>query len=154
MKQLLAAVTLSLVAALGLAEGGAADESPPGRAVYSDPGPLPPPDTVAKEFVDRSAPSLKGVTAEQLARGVVVEEEKPPGRASEPVSRPAGDGRPTIVAVAPIDDPRLLDRAGVAEHDRSLDTLLGAVLAGVLALAGLALLSSRSRQLGTQGSAL
>lgn len=119
-------VVLLLAAALAWPTAAAAEGSLPERAVYSDPGPVPPPDSVAKEFVDRNAPALRSVTAEELARGVVVE---PPARKTRRPDRRATN-----------DVTRLLERAGGTDST-TLGTRTGAILAAILAVVGLALLT-------------
>lgn len=135
-------------ASLGFA-GIAAAEPPPIWAVYGEPGPAPVPDTVAKEFVDRAAPSLREITAEELARGVVVgggpaaATPGPVAAASSPASTDAG--RPRPVAQIQIDR-ALLERAGVGQGAGGLDPRLGYLLAAVLAAAGLAVVAPGVRR--------
>jgi len=125
-------VPVALLVAVAVAIPGtiAAKDSLPERAVYTDPGPVPPPDTVAKEFVDRNAPSLGGVTTEQLARGVVVAEAATPGR---PRPRP-----PQPPAAEPI----VLERAGVTSERTPIDPLVGVVVAAFLVAFGVVILAS------------
>lgn len=136
-------VPVALLVAVALAIPGivAAKDSLPERAVYTDPGPVPPPDTVAKEFVDRNAPSLGGVTTEQLARGVVVAEPTTPGR-----PRP----RPRQVPV----EPTLLERAGVTSDRTPIDPLVGVVVAAFLVAFGVVILVSAPQRPGDGSGAL
>jgi hypothetical protein len=136
-------VPVALLVAVALAIPGtvAAKDSLPERAVYTDPGPVPPPDTVAKEFVDRNAPSLGGVTTEQLARGVVVAEPAAPGR-----PRPR---RPQV----PI-EPTLLERAGVTSDRTPIDPLVGVVVAAFLVAFGVVILVSAPQRPGDGSGAL
>ena len=136
-------VPVALLVAVALAIPGtvAAKDSLPERAVYTDPGPVPPPDTVAKEFVDRNAPSLGGVTTEQLARGVVVAEPTTPRR---PRSRP-----PQV----PV-EPTLLERAGVTSDRTPIDPLVGVVVAAFLVAFGVVILVSAPQRPGDGSGAL
>ena len=128
-------VVLLLAGASVWPTAAAAEGSVPERAVYSDPGPVPPPDSVAKAFVDRNAPALRSVTAEQLARGVVVER---PARKTRRPDRQATN-----------DVARLLERAGGTDS-QALGTRAGAILAAILALFGLALLTSAPLRTATR----
>ena len=136
-------IPVALLVAVAVAIPGtiAAKDSLPERAVYTDPGPVAPPDTVAKEFVDRNAPSLGGVTTEQLARGVVVAEPDAAGR-----PRP----RPPQPAAAPL----LLERAGVTSDRAPIDPLIGVVVAAFLAAFGVVILASAPQRGGDRGGAL
>ncbi len=135
-------VPVALLVAVALAIPGtiAAKDSLPERAVYTDPGPVPPPDTVAKEFVDRNAPSLGGVTTEQLARGVVVAEPPTPGRPRSP-------------KVVPV-EPSLLERAGVTSDRTPIDPLVGVVVAAFLVAFGVVILVSAPQRPGDGSGAL
>ena len=137
-------IPVALLVAVALAMPGtiAAKDSLPERAVYTDPGPVPPPDTVAKEFVDRNAPSLGGVTTEQLARGVVVAEPATPGR---PRPRP-----PEPPAAEPI----VLERAGVTSERTPIDPLVGVVVAAFLAAFGVVILASAPQRARSGSGAL
>jgi hypothetical protein len=123
-------VPVALLVAVAMAIPGtvAARDSLPERAVYTDPGPVAPPDAVAKEFVDRNAPSLGGVTTEQLARGVVV---------AEGASR----GRPGPRTPQPAVEPTLLERAGVTSERTPIDPLVGVVVAAFLVTFGVIILA-------------
>ena len=138
-------VPVALLVAVALAIPGtvAAKDSMPERAVYTDPGPVPPPDTVAKAFVDRNAPSLRGVTTEQLARGVVVAEPErtTPGRPRPP--------RPKV----PV-EPTLLERAGVTSDRTPIDPLVGVVVAAFLVAFGVVILVSAPQRPGDGSGAL
>ncbi len=151
MKQPLLAVLLILAAWLAFA-APAAGQTPPPRSVYSDPGPpAPPPDSVAKDFVDRAAPSLRGVSTDELEGGVVVEEEAP---ASGAQSRPAAERRERVVTPSTDADARVLARAGVETTNGRFDARWAALLAGLLALTGLAVLASSTWRSDSRSRAL
>jgi hypothetical protein len=139
----LGAVFAVSVVTLGLAAGIAAGSSPPTSA-YMEPSPVPAPDSAAKAFLGRLAPSLRKFTAEELAQGIVLTTADassslqggasaavhPRHRDTVRVGRaPSGEG--TVSS-------GLLERAGVGTAGGGGDARWLLVLAAVLAAGGLA----------------
>jgi hypothetical protein len=106
-----------------------------------EPHPIPVPDDAAKAFVENVSPDLQQLTAEELARGVVVV----PTRASKPETE-TKDGQ--VAEQPPLRDltpaaggkisAKLLERAGVGTSRGGIDALWLVLLAGALAIGGLA----------------
>ncbi len=137
------AIGLAATAAALALVGAATAESPPIGKIYGEPGPVPLPDSVAKEFVDRAAPSLRGVTAEELARGVVVGSPATPTPA--PAAAPASSDNKTTPAAVAVSD-ALLERAGVGRGPGSFDSRWGILLAGVLAISAFGMMVWANRR--------
>jgi hypothetical protein len=135
------ALLVAVAVAIAIPSTIAAKDSLPERAVYTDPGPVPPPDAVAKEFVDRNAPSLGGVTTEQLARGVVVAEPETPAIPGPRPSRPAAE-------------PLLLERAGLTSERTPIDPVVGVVVAAFLGAFGVVILASAPQRAGDGSGSL
>lgn len=146
-------MSLGLVAAAGVfLAPTAAAEPPPVWAVYGEPGPVPLPDAAAETFVKQAAPELRGVTARELARGVVVTAEGggEPGSvvplepAGSSAASPKGSTPSRPVVEIPL-SPGVVDRAGAGQGTRGFDTRWGFLLAALLASGGLVILATGSR---------
>ena len=151
-RQLSAILLLTALAALAVS-ASAPGASPPGREVYTDPGPVPAPDSVAEEFVEKSAPALGNVTPKQLERGLVVEDKATSAQPPEPPANvPATERRDWIVPAATVVDGEVLQRAGVKGDGTGFDAWWGALVAAVLAFAGFAAIASPPRRLRRAGA--
>src|SRR4051812_33042111 len=157
----------AVVAASLLSAGAALAASPPVTA-YAEPHPTPTPDAAAKAFVEHVAPSLRGVSAAELARGVVLPprvdgSQHPAVQATSP--RPRSDAAPApsvrraqqqaqgqaqARASRPVER-RMLERAGVGSGGNGFELRWGIVVVAGLALAALGgwiWISRRSRSRG------
>jgi len=133
---------MSVIAvALGASAAAWAQSSPPISAVYGEPGPTPLSDESAKEFVVGAAPSLKHISTEALAQGVIVGSAAKQGPSSSRTSPRPGHRAAVRIAASRA----MLERAGVS-GSAGIDQRSGFVLAAVLAAAGFAIAGLRNRR--------
>ena len=94
------------------------------------------------------------MSTDELEKGVVVEQAEPGRDVQAPVATPAGEPRERVDVVSTGIDARVLARAGVETGSGRFDARWAVLLAGVLALTGLAVLATSTWRSDTHSRAL